>query len=64
MAKLVIDGFKNLDQAEEYASWFSGQGEQDAMLWMECNDMDYVTIDCANKDYYIVDGLTVTIKVR
>lgn len=38
MVRLVIEGFKTLEDAMEYASWFEGQGEQDASIWMEMND--------------------------
>lgn len=38
MARLIIEGFETIDDAKEYASWFEGQGEQDAFIWMEEND--------------------------
>jgi hypothetical protein len=38
MARLIIDGFKSLKHAKEYADWFEEQGEQDAVDWMNENN--------------------------
>ena len=38
MAKLIIE-VETLDQAKELAHWYEGQGEQDADVWFECNDV-------------------------
>ena len=60
MARLIIDGFETLEEALEYASWFEGQGEQDAFVWMDCNEFpNYYT------KTYGDDGVdTVTLTVR
>lgn len=52
--KVVIDGFKSLEAAEEFYQWYSGQGEQDIDIWWECRQ-------CENKNvgeapYVINDG--------
>lgn len=36
MYTLTIKGFKNKQQVEEFASWYCGQGEQNASIWFEC----------------------------
>lgn len=33
--KLTITGFKSVAEAEAFAEWYSGQGEQDASIWFE-----------------------------
>lgn len=33
---LTIKGFNELKEAEEFCSWYSGQGEQDASIWFDC----------------------------
>ena len=38
MAKLILDGFDTIKDAKEYAHWFTGQGEQDACIWMDENN--------------------------
>jgi hypothetical protein len=34
--KLVIEGFDTIEEAKAFASWYGGQGEQDACIWFEC----------------------------
>ncbi|MDB4311958.1 hypothetical protein N9937_00870 [bacterium] len=34
--KVEITGFNTIAEAEEFCSWYSGQGEQDASMWFEC----------------------------
>lgn len=33
---LTIRGFKTKEQVLAFASWYEGQGEQDACTWFEC----------------------------
>jgi len=35
MFEILIKGFKTKEQAEEFYSWYEGQGEQDACVWFE-----------------------------
>jgi len=35
MHSITIDGFKTKEAAVEFMTWYSGQGEQDIMGWME-----------------------------
>ena len=37
---LVIKGLKNEAHARMFATWYCGQGEQDADIWFETNDLD------------------------
>lgn len=37
MAKVIFDGL-TVEQAEMMAHWFEGQGEQDIVVWAECQD--------------------------
>lgn len=32
---VTFTGFDNIEQAKEFASWYSGQGEQDSCIWLE-----------------------------
>lgn len=32
---VTIKGFRNIDEAKEFANWYSGQGEQDITFWLE-----------------------------
>lgn len=34
--KVIITGFSSLAEAEEFVSWYAGQGEQDSTIWFEC----------------------------
>jgi hypothetical protein len=36
MYEVLVKGFLTKDEAEEFAKWYSEQGEQDAMIWLEC----------------------------
>lgn len=36
MYEVKVKGFKTKDAAEEFMNWYSGQGEQDIDVWMEC----------------------------
>lgn len=49
---LTIKGFKTKEQVKAFASWYEGQGEQDASIWFECRkeegeiDVDFMPVDC------------------
>jgi hypothetical protein len=34
MAKVLVEGFRNDDEAREFIHWYEGQGEQDAAVWL------------------------------
>jgi len=36
---IVIKGFKSKEQAEEFMTWYSEQGEQDLSAWLEIADV-------------------------
>ena len=36
MAKVIVDGFKSIGDAEEFIRWYQGSGEQDADTWVSC----------------------------
>lgn len=40
MFKLLIEGFKTKAQAEAFADWYEGQGEQDADIWFEIHQSE------------------------
>ena len=40
MHKVTFDGFKTAEAAQEFMSWFEGQGEQDITEWWYCRDDD------------------------
>lgn len=48
MARVVIEGI-SIEQAEEFAHWFEGQGEQDMYNWFETNDVETFDTDVARK---------------
>lgn len=37
MARVIFDGL-TIEQARQFAHWFEGQGEQDIVVWFECQD--------------------------
>lgn len=32
---LLIKGFKNKEEVDEFVSWYSGQGEESFSIWLE-----------------------------
>ena len=62
MAKLILDGFKSRAQAEEYAIWFSEQGEQDAFNWMDINEEESVVTDCDKEPILTKNSITIFVK--
>lgn len=48
---LEISGFNTKAEAEEFISWYSGQGEQDASIWFECRKQEgKINVDTMNLD--------------
>lgn len=37
MYTVTFKGFHTKEQAQAFAEWYSGSGEQDASIWMEVN---------------------------
>lgn len=67
---LTIKGFNTIAEANAFADWYEGQGEQDASIWFECRkdegeiDVHSMLVDC-HKPYEITDtNLTMTIEPR
>lgn len=56
---LTIRGFKTAEQVKEFASWYEGQGEQDASVWFECRqeegilDVKYMNVDLKKSKFQI-----------
>lgn len=61
MARLIIENL-TLEQAKQFASWYEGQGEQDAAEWFDVNDVPSPYVDVSHKPKWMdVSGDTVTI---
>lgn len=59
MASVVIN-FDNERAAEHFASWLSGQGEQDYWLWMQYREEKedgLITAETFKYNYEAVDGV-------
>ena len=48
MAKCIFENL-TIGQAKELAKWYEGQGEQDADIWFEENDMKAPYTDTMHK---------------
>lgn len=35
MYSVIFNGFRTQEQADAFAAWYSGSGEQEAQIWME-----------------------------
>jgi hypothetical protein len=48
---LKIEGFETREQAEAFVSWYTGQGEQDAIFWFDARvnegnlDVNFMPVD-------------------
>lgn len=68
MYSLKLNGFKTKAQVEEFLSWYSGQGEQDACIWLEIAkdagkiDVDSMMVDNNYKETW--DGNTLVAKLK
>lgn len=55
--EVIIHGFNTLTEAEEFCSWYEGQGEQDASIWFECRkDEGIIDVDTMNCKGIFVGG--------
>ena len=46
MYEIRITGFKTKEQANEFISWYEGQGEQEAQVWFEiAKDAGKIDVD-------------------
>jgi len=54
MARLIMEGL-TIEQAKELASWYEGQGEQDADIWFECQEppIKAPMADCRHEGGYV-----------
>jgi len=47
---LLIKGFNNKEEIEEFITWYTEQGEQDYGTWLECIEKegvrDFIQCDC------------------
>jgi hypothetical protein len=70
MFELKITGFNTKAEAEAFASWYEGQGEQDACIWFECRkddgeiDVDSMMVDCRATYPMVWDGNQTTMVVK
>lgn len=72
MYEIRITGFKTKEQANEFASWYEGQGEQDAQVWFEiakekCRiDVDFMPVDTRkyNKCDWIGNVMELPLKIE
>jgi len=60
MARLIIENL-SIEQAKELASWYEGQGEQDASVWFEINEIPTPHVDVWRQPWLELDDDTVTI---
>lgn len=49
---VIFKGFKTKEQAEAFASWYEGQGEQDFPYWGENQDPPFTAYTDGKKGYY------------
>lgn len=62
MFTVTFTGFRTLEQAKEFAAWYSGAGEQDAPIWME--EHVGVTSCYAESIDTVKDGTGVTVALN
>ena len=59
--KVTFDGFETQEQAQAFADWYEGQGEQNSDIWLEEHtDLTYANSDSETvlvADQTIVVGL-------
>lgn len=67
--ELHIKGFKTKAQAEAFAKWYEGAGEQDAQVWFECRkdegeiDIDFMPTDCSKGLKWKDNALAMCLKI-
>jgi len=62
MFSVTFTGFRTIEQAKAFASWYSGCGEQDAPLWME----EHAGVTSCNADGrqdVTPDGVVVSLRI-
>ncbi len=53
---VTFNGFKTKEEANQFATWYSIQGEQQICYWLECRkdegliDCDYMNVESTNVD--------------
>ncbi len=48
---VTFTGFDTMEQATAFYDWYSGQGEQDASIWLvEASDLRYANIDSSKPE--------------
>ncbi len=52
MAKLIFEGL-SLTQARVFASWYEGQGEQEAEVWFDNQGVETPITDCGRDGGYV-----------
>ena len=58
MFEVTIKGFKTKDEAVEFMQWYSGQGEQDIPVWLECRKDEGLDVrECLNTKSIDTDNL-------
>lgn len=66
MIKVVVDGFKTIEEANEFCEWYSGQGEQDAAIWFDCRKSEGIiacdTMDCSDIQKVSDQQINMTVK--
>lgn len=63
--KVEITGFNTLEEAKQFAYWYSCQGEQDIGIWLECRKAERV-IECDSMNVESINVIddTVSVKVK
>ena len=63
---VMVTGFKTKQQAETFASWYCGQGEQDIWIWLDAADIGVrsMNTDVSKKREWVENVLEMPIKVR
>lgn len=63
MARVIFEDL-TLEQAEVFAHWFEGQGEQDCTVWFEEQQVPSPMTDVRRKGWLKVDKATQTVTVH
>lgn len=69
MSSLLITGFETKAQVEEFVHWYEGQGEQDAVIWLEDRrqegliDVNFMPVDINKPLFFNEEQATLTLKM-
>lgn len=63
MARLIFEDL-TIEQAEELAHWYEGQGEQDAYYWMDANGLETPQADIENPNWLTITKDEVVVRMR